>query len=60
MTRDANTVSRWLVDGDCAIRWQMLRDVIGTAERTVERDRQKVAREVSADVIGRLLRAREI
>src|SRR5207302_2987306 len=45
VTRNGNTVSRWLLDGDPAIRWQVLRDVIGTAERTVERERQKVARE---------------
>ncbi|MBI1913580.1 MAG: hypothetical protein HYS12_02315 [Planctomycetes bacterium] len=38
-------VSRWLLDGDPAIRWQVLRDVIGAAERTVERERQKVTRE---------------
>src|SRR5207249_26348 len=40
-----DTVSRWLLDGDPAIRWQVLRDVLGAAERTVERERQKVARE---------------
>ncbi len=44
MTRNADTVSRWLLDGDPAIRWQVLRDVLGAAERTVERERQKVAR----------------
>ena len=45
MTRNGDTVSRWLLDGDPAIRWQVLRDIIETAERTVERERQKVARE---------------
>ncbi len=45
MTRNADTLSRWLLDGDPAIRWQVLRDVIGAAERTVERERKKVARE---------------
>lgn len=45
MTRNGNTVSRWLLDGDPAIRWQVQRDVIGAADRTVERERQKVARE---------------
>jgi hypothetical protein len=38
-------VSRWLLDGDPAIRWQTLRDLVGAAERTVERERQKVARD---------------
>src|SRR5437899_4068523 len=38
-------VSRWLLDGDPAIRWQALRDVAGAADRTVERERQRVARE---------------
>lgn len=36
---------RWLLAGDPAIRWQVLQDVLGAAERTVERERQKVARE---------------
>jgi hypothetical protein len=38
-------VTRWLLDGDAAIRWQVLRDVVGAAESRVERERQKVARE---------------
>jgi len=45
VSRNGDAVSRWLLDGDPAIRWQALRDVIGAAERTVERERQKVARE---------------
>ena len=45
MTANGDTVTRWLLDGDPAIRWQVLRDVLGAAERTVERERQKVARE---------------
>lgn len=44
MTRNGDTVSRWLLDGDPAIRWQALRDVLGAAERTVQRERQQVAR----------------
>ena len=44
MTRSTDTVSRWLLDGDPAIRWQVLRDVVGGAESTVQRERQKVAR----------------
>src|SRR5262249_31333550 len=43
VTRSTDKVSRWLLDGDPAIRWQALRDVVGAAERTVERERQKVA-----------------
>ena len=35
---------RWLLDGDPAIRWQTLRDLVGAAERSVERERSKVAR----------------
>jgi hypothetical protein len=34
----------WLLDGDPAIRWQTLRDVLGAAERSVERERRRVAR----------------
>jgi hypothetical protein len=33
----------WLLDGDPAIRWQTLRDLVGAAERTVQRERKKVA-----------------
>lgn len=36
---------QWLLDGDPAIRWQALRDLVGAAERTVERERRKVARD---------------
>ena len=35
---------RWLLDGDPAIRWQTLRDLAGAPERSVERERRKVAR----------------
>jgi hypothetical protein len=38
-----NAIS-WLLDGDPAIRWQVLRDVVGEADSAVERDRRKVAR----------------
>jgi hypothetical protein len=34
----------WLLKGDPAIRWQALRDLTETAERTVERERNRVAR----------------
>jgi hypothetical protein len=44
----------WLLDGDPAIRWQVLRDVTGAAERTVDRERRKVAREGwGADLLTR-------
>jgi hypothetical protein len=43
--RNTDKVARWLLDGDPAIRWQALRDVVGAAERTVERERRRVARE---------------
>lgn len=35
----------WLLGGDPAIRWQALQDLVGAAERTVERERSKVARD---------------
>jgi len=37
-------VIQWLLDGDAAIRWQALRDLVGSAKATVERERRKVAR----------------
>ena len=43
MNGSSNNVIRWLLNGDPAIRWQVMRDVIGAAERTVERERRKVA-----------------
>jgi len=38
-------VIRWLLDGDPAIRWQAMRDLMAAPARTVERERRKVARE---------------
>jgi hypothetical protein len=38
-------VIQWLLDGDPAIRWQSLRDLVGAPERTVERERQKISRQ---------------
>ena len=35
----------WLLDGDPAIRWQTLRDLVGASERSVELERSKIARE---------------
>lgn len=40
----ADKTIRWLLGGDPAIRWQVLRDLVGAAERTVERERGKVSR----------------
>ncbi len=36
---------RWLLDGDPAIRWQTLRDLVRAGERSIEREQSKVARE---------------
>src|SRR6266704_674612 len=41
----ADEAIRWLLDGDPAIRWQTLRDLVGAAERSVEGERSKVARD---------------
>jgi hypothetical protein len=36
---------QWLLEGDPSIRWQTLRDLVGASERTVERERSRVARD---------------
>ena len=41
----ADKTRRWLLDGDPAIRWQVLQDLLSAAERSVERERRKVSRE---------------
>ncbi len=43
-SRDDRTI-HWLLGGDPAIRWQTLRDLVGAAEGSVERERKKVARD---------------
>jgi hypothetical protein len=43
--QENDTVIRWLLDGDPAIRWQVLRDLLEASERTVERERRKIERE---------------
>jgi hypothetical protein len=43
--RRADKVCSWLLDGDPAIRWQTLRDVVGAGAHAVERERRNVARE---------------
>jgi hypothetical protein len=45
MTGRSDEVIRWLLDGDPAIRWQTLGDLVGASARAVERERNKVARE---------------
>jgi hypothetical protein len=41
----AEKVIQWLLDGDPAIRWQTLQDLLGVAESAVKRERRKVARD---------------
>jgi hypothetical protein len=43
--RQSDGVIQWLLAGDPAIRWQVLRDLVGNAERAAERERRRVARE---------------
>src|ERR1700689_105566 len=45
MKAKSDAVIQWLLEGDPAIRWQPLRDLIGADERTVERERKKIARD---------------
>ena len=40
-----DSVIEWLLDGDPAIRWQVLRDLTGANERTVARERRKIVRD---------------
>jgi hypothetical protein len=35
----------WLLGGDHAIRWQTLRDLVGADERTITRERKRIARD---------------
>jgi hypothetical protein len=43
--RSSDAPIQWLLDGDPAIRWQALRDLVGADERTVGREQRKVARD---------------
>jgi len=43
--RQTDTVVQWLLAGDPAVRWQTLRDLSETAERTVQREQQRVGEE---------------
>lgn len=45
MKAGSDAVIQWLLDGDPSIRWQTLRDLVGASERTIERERKKVANE---------------
>lgn len=45
MIHAGDRVPQWLLDGDPAIQWQVLRDLVGSAEGTVERARRKLARQ---------------
>jgi hypothetical protein len=47
---------QWLLDGDPAIRWQTLRDLVGASERVIEQARSKVARDGWG---GRLLKKQD-
>jgi hypothetical protein len=44
VSQSADNAISWLLDGDPAIRWQALRDVVGAADGAAERERRKVAR----------------
>ena len=43
--RTSQGVIDWLLDGDPAIRWQVLRDLVGSPAGAVERERRNVARD---------------
>jgi hypothetical protein len=45
VTRSTDHAILWLLQGDPAVRWQALRDVLGLAKTVVERERRWVARE---------------
>src|SRR5689334_9907934 len=40
-----SATAQWLLDGDPAIRWQTLRDVLDAPARAVDRERANVARD---------------
>src|SRR5262249_22251907 len=44
MTVESDSVLRWLLDGDPAIRWQTMRDLLGADEEQIERERRRIAR----------------
>src|SRR5262249_37453162 len=40
----ADQAIQWLLDGDPAIRWQALRDLVGATEQSVEQERKGISR----------------
>lgn len=44
MTIETDSVIRWLLEGDAAIRWQTMRDLAGADKAQVERERRLIAR----------------
>jgi hypothetical protein len=40
-----NSAIQWLLDGDPAVAWQTMRDLVGARDRDLARERKKVARE---------------
>lgn len=42
-TTGADATVAWLLEGDPAIRWQTLRDVVGSPARVIDRERNKIA-----------------
>jgi hypothetical protein len=46
MATESSTVdTSWLLEGDPAVRWRVMRDLTGAAERTVARERRRIATE---------------
>lgn len=45
MTNATSAALEWLLDGDPAIRWQALRDLVGAPESVLARERRRVARD---------------
>lgn len=45
MTQPHHAVLQWLLEGDPAIRWQVLRDLLDEPERVVAREQKRVASE---------------
>jgi hypothetical protein len=43
VTTSTDKTIEWLLDGDPAIRWQTLRDLVGASARTVAAERKRVA-----------------
>jgi hypothetical protein len=44
-TSGTDQTIQWLLEGDPAVRWQTLRDLVGAEKSTVDRERSAVARE---------------